>query len=403
MSSIYKISKIVLTVIICFFLVAMLINAFLLLPGSGDEGLFIRDLDLISKEGWRTAIIKGISIPYMVFAYPFSFFLNHYMALRVANWILIFLLALYVKNSYSLLTVVYLLFYLCTIRFLFNGINDTIFCVSLIVFLSETYLLLKKEKFNFSLALTTLIIAIFTRQIFLVFTPVILGALFFIYTRKSSYTAKLSFPFFVLLFLLMLNTPSLKNNNHLSYDVKSSPQSIEATWIQRQYLAQLLVNSNKLKNYNHPSWQQTVDYLIENGEGSLPKTLGASIFFDIKLTLKEYVKDLLYCLFYMIRQLGFMFYLSLIFVVLSYLKKTKLDLANLYVLFSTLVMINIFSFIIISYVELRWLIPVFSMTILAYSSLEIENRIPKIYLTINNVVLILFSIKSSLSLLKGIV
>ena len=52
----------------------------------------------------------------------------------------------------------------------------------------------------------------------------------------------------------------------------------------------------------------------------------------------------------------------------------------------------IFSFIIISYVELRWLIPVFVMAIVYYSEMEELNKISKYFVLANYLVLCLFSV-----------
>ena len=60
---------------------------------------------------------------------------------------------------------------------------------------------------------------------------------------------------------------------------------------------------------------------------------------------------------------------------------------NYFVPFATLLMIMVFSFIIISFVELRWLSPVFVMTIVYYSQLEQEQKISKYFILVNYVVL----------------
>jgi len=58
--------------------------------GSGDESVFIGDLQFIENEGWIAAIRKGISIPYMLLGYVFNKIVPTVVALRGVN-VLLFL------------------------------------------------------------------------------------------------------------------------------------------------------------------------------------------------------------------------------------------------------------------------------------------------------------------------
>ena len=97
---------------------------------SGDEFLFIEDLELIRVQGWIEAIAKSISIPYMILSYPFSFFLSNFTALRVVNIILLLLFLIYVKSQYKdnrSLVLYYLLFFFSTVGVCYSGTNDWLF------------------------------------------------------------------------------------------------------------------------------------------------------------------------------------------------------------------------------------------------------------------------------------
>lgn len=60
--------------------------------GSGDEILFISDLQFIKENGWLKAIQKNVSLPYMILALPFAYFLENFIALRLVNVVLLFFL-----------------------------------------------------------------------------------------------------------------------------------------------------------------------------------------------------------------------------------------------------------------------------------------------------------------------
>jgi hypothetical protein len=328
--------------------------------------LFIADLELINNEGWMEAIKQNISIPFMLLAYPLSLFLKSFIALRIVNCIILILLLFYfykINKKRDLLFYSYILFYISTIGFFYTGINDVLFIVALVVFLNGVYRLANNKPTSIHWMLTALVLAFFTRQLFMVFLPVILFSLYVIYRSKIKFNKKILIPSFVFIFFLLVNLPSIMENGTLSYDKKSPPETMNVTWAQHQYLAQIMVNNGELKNGQHPSWEQTQQYIKLHGEESLPNGILKGITQDYQLTIKEFFKDFVY---------------------------------------SILAMLMIFSFIIISYVELRWLTPVFIMTIVFYDDLEKEKRIAIKLVSLNYLTLISFSIYGIIKLLNKI-
>ncbi len=355
--------------------------------GSGDELLFIRDLSLIKESGWIVAIEKGISIPYMLLAYPFSLVMKSHIALRLVNVLILTSLFYYFSRRIKTKRTFYgfLLFYISTAIFFFIGTNDTLFFVTFTVFVSETFFLVENKKWNSSLAYTTLIVSFFTRTLFLIYIPVVLICFYCIYkyAERKSFNWK---PLLLFLVLLGLNTPSILANNKLSYDLKSPPELVKSNWAQRQYLAQLMVNKGELKNHGHPTWEQTDAYLLKNGSDSLPNSILSGLLFSPKLTLIEFFKDVFDCLLYGTRQLGSMLAIVILFGIAFFIKnKKKIEL--IFIPISLLIMICIFSLIIISYVELRWLAPVFIASILYYWNLQHNNKISNTVVLINYLVL----------------
>ncbi len=368
---------------------------FMNLPiGGGDESLFISDLQLIKNIGWQEAIVKNISIPYMLLAYPLSLVVENFMALKIVNIglvVLLFLYFYYVSKIKSKALYFYILFFISTVGYFYFGTNDCLFFVSLVIFFNEVNRALNKKKVNFNLALTVLIIAFFTRQLFLVYLPIIIFGLYILFKSGFKFNSNTFIPIGIFIFFAILNFPSIEKNGSLSFDRKSPPQGMGVSWSQRQYLAQLMVNEGTLANGQHPSWEETKQYLDKNGKESLPDGVLNGITFNYQLTIKEFFKDFASSMFYSTRSLGLMLVITLGYWIRQLNKNRKIEISY-FVPFSTLLMLMIFSFIIISYVELRWLSPVFLMTLVYYSELKEQNKISKYLILANTIVLCLFCV-----------
>ena len=76
MNNFFKYFKIAIGLLVVIYFLLTVYYSLNFYPGKGDELLFLTDLRFINNFGWIEAIKKGISIPYMVLVYPFSFFLN---------------------------------------------------------------------------------------------------------------------------------------------------------------------------------------------------------------------------------------------------------------------------------------------------------------------------------------
>ncbi|SFB21234.1 hypothetical protein SAMN05660845_2058 [Flavobacterium swingsii] len=384
-----------------------LISAYFFLTrnaGSGDEMLFMNDLDFIKTEGWNNAVRKNISIPYMLLVYPLSLFLKNFIVLRLVNVLIVSSLFFYFfkRIKKQLPFYGFLLFFISTVGYFYFGTNDSLFFVALIIFLCEVFFLIGKGEWNATLALSALTIAFFARELILVYTPVILICFYIIYHKKGFSNLKWYYPLGLVALFLVLNLPSLTENGNLSYDLKSPPQSAKSNWVQRQYLAQLMVNKGELPNHNHPSWEQTDAYLKANGENSLPKGIISGVLFDIKLTVKEFFKDFFECTFFGFRQLGFILLLTFFFGARGFIRERKIN-ESTFIPLILMMMLSIFSFIIISFVELRWLAPVFIASILYYWNLQHKKSINKNMVIINYAILILMSLYGSFNLCNKII
>lgn len=377
---------------------------FLNKPPGGDENLFLADLAFINDKGWMEAIKQNISIPYMLLVYPLSFFLKNFIALRLVNIMILILLLFYfykINEKRNFLFYGYILFYISTIGFFYAGINDILFAIALIIFLNEVYRVANNKSTNINLMLTALVVAFFTRQLFLVYLPIIIFGLYILNKSKINFNKKMLIPILVFIVFLVFNLPSIIENGTLSFDKKSPPAIMNVTWTQRQYLAQIMVNNGELENGQHPSWEQTQQYIKIHGKESLPDGVLKGITQDYQLTIKEFFKDFVFSIFYGSRQLGLMLLITLLFLVKQVYKTRSMEL-KYFVPMATLTMLMIFSLIIISYVELRWLIPVFTMTIVYYDDLEKENSLPIRLVQFNYIVLAAFAIYGIMGLLNKI-
>jgi hypothetical protein len=368
---------------------------FITLPtGGGDESLFLSDLQLIKNSGWQEAIVKNISIPYMLLAYPLSLIMDDFLALRIVNiglLVFLFFYLHYISKIKTKALYFYVLFFISTVGYFYFGTNDCLFFVCLIIFFNEVNNALNNKNISYNLALTTLVIAFFTRQLFLVYLPILFLGLYILYKSEYKFSVKTFFPIGFVILFIFLNIPSLEKNGSLSFDKKSPPEGLGVSWSQRQYLAQLMVNKGELANFQHPSWDQTKAYLENNGNESLPNGILNGITYDWQLTIKEFFKDLGYSFLYSFRSLGLMLLITLGYWIGQLNKNRKFELSY-FVPISTLLMLMIFSFIIISYVELRWLSPVFFMTLVYYSQLEEQKNISKCLIFANTLVLCLFTV-----------
>lgn len=380
-----KVQKLFLTFFVFYVLVATYF--FLSRPaGGGDEILFISDLQLVKENGWLQSIQKNISIPYMILALPFSYFLEDFIALRLVNVMLIFFLFGYfykreIKGNFFFFP--YLLFYISAAGFYYSGTNDALFFIALVIFFNEIHRCYNENDWSPNLALSALIIAVFTRELYLVYLPVIVLGLYLLLKKKYNFNQKSIIPIFLFLFLLTMNIPSLLKSGTLSYDRKSPPRSIEASWSQRQYLAQLKVNTGELANMQHPSWEETQNYLNLHGVDSLPDGVIEGMTHDFKFTILEFFKDLWYIVIFNARSMGLMLVVSMLYWGWEMILEKKLLIEKHFIPLITLIMIMIFSLIIISFVELRWLSPVFIMCVVYYNFLEKRKKIPNLIIKSN--------------------
>jgi len=374
-------------IVLVYFLTAIT-YVLILNPGaSGDEVYFLKEFQKVNEIGFVDAIESKISLPYIIINYlPYQ--LLGLAGVRLTNTLLVFLFTYYVyKRTKSQKNVIFILFYFSTVLFFFKGLNDTIFSLSLAVFFIESYYVISKRNGSYALALAALVISFFTRSLIIVYAPLVLFVIFLLFKSKRPKWKNFVWPSFILILFLTLNLPSLMKNKSLSYDNKNSPESSKSNWVQRQYLSQLYANEGKIKSYNHVSWQETDSFLHKNGELSLPKTIFSAILFDYNLTIKEFLKDSFSTFLLSIRQIGIV-YLLMAILLLRMIKTRKLEFSYSYKIIILAYSILVFSLIIISYLELRWLAPAFLVFLVPFDLKKFSRK----EIFVNNIILTLVTV-----------
>lgn len=340
--------------------------------GSGDEAIFINDIEFLKNHGYIEAVKKQISIPHSILIFPFTYFLKTYLVLRLFNVMLLAVLIIYLFKNFKFKNYILLLFFLFTGSSFFMGTNDGLLHFCIVIFILEMFLFINNKRDNIKFALLFLIVSFFTREMFILYIPGCLLLLYVVYRYKKFKILSNIFPaLMVFIVFLFLNIPSFITNKKISFDNKQADIINNNTWTERQYLSQLMANSGKIKEYTHVSWDDVTQYKKTYGTESLPKTSFQQIFFDFNLTLKEFVKDFCYMCKDSIRQMG-MSQLLVFLIPILFIRKKKFIL-NTYIPIISLLTYLIFSFIIISYVEMRWLVPISIISIIYFEYIN-ENH-----------------------------
>ena len=118
--------------------------------------------------------------------------------------------------------------------------------------------------------------------------------------------------------------------------------------------------------------------------------MAEALLFDPVMTIKEFFKDFLYIALYGSRQLGLMLPIVLLLFLKRFIKDRKLSSA-VFIPTAVLTMAAVFALIIISFVELRWLGPVFVAAIAYFYGLEVKRKIPRLLIEANYLVITLLS------------
>ena len=150
-----------------------------------------------------------------------------------------------------------------------------------------------------------------------------------------------------------------------------------------------------LTRFKHVEISKTEEYLNTNGKSSLPDNFYEMIFFDLKLTFKEFIIDLFYTFLYFFREFGL-----LIFAIFYLIYKSIKDPnsyngpnTNLIYIFSAAYIIFI-NFIVITNIQMRWFM-FFIPALLSIAIMDLKKyKYSNILLSINNIILIIMHLRT---------
>jgi len=337
----------------------------------GDEHFFIEVYNLFLNQGFYEANVYGNSTLFnLISSIFYKLGLSPLYSLKctalfsgIATMVLIYYIGKRLYGNYNKEFQLVALLTACNVLIvvisMFGGINDPLLVV---LFLLIVYTAIKKKHATKDFIYIGILIALMfaTRKFTVLLLPSI-GFLLFIIIRKQANKFKKIASLLISCVLVagIFNYPSLKENGTLSFNSKERKE-YKATWAQLQYYTQILLEKGEVTYGSHTTWEATDQYLKENGEESLPDGIIEGLLFDVKRTVKEFFIDFVYNIKPFTRLLGIIFLLNIIIFGYKLIRK-KLSIsvfANNPIDTFSLLYILILSLIVITYVEIRWFVPI---------------------------------------------
>jgi len=405
-----RINFLLISVILFLYSIISFVRVFLRNFSKGDENSFLPIFQLFIDKGFYAANVKGNSILFNCVSFIFYKISNNpLLSLRLTSLFFGFLTVIalfffikrffpFIPSKYRLVAYITSLNVIIVMSIVFSGINDVLLSFFTILFF---YLFYKIKEDNTILQYYFLIGIIFSLMILTRLMSVIIIFLMLIVLLLLLFNQKTKFidiikrisiiAFTSIIIVISFNYPSLKENKTLSFHDKSIKEE-GVNWSQLQYLSEIGYEKGQIKYAHHYSIKEVKEYLKENGENSLPKTLIESLLFDVSRTIKVFFREILYLIKPFSRLLGIVFILN-IFLFIYNLFKRKIRL-NYIILFSVLY-IGCIAVIVSSYIEPRWFLNILILLPILFLeklySFGKENKLEKNYdfIIINSQLLIL--------------
>lgn len=331
-----------------------------IVDGDNYVGLFKHFLE----KGFYNSIAEGTSVFYNLSLYPIylitndiqeSIFLLNILSISISFCIVCYLLYKIVRDKVYYLSLIILLISLFIGKKLPILSNDDLFSgmfYSLIIYC--LYQFHQKRKTYYFIIIGILLGICFSiRELTILWTPII--GVFLIYYSNNIKTFLKNSTFvatFMIGTMYILHFPSLYENRQLSYYDKN-PENKNLNWIQRNHLGLKKIDEGKIPIKPWAIWKGTSfpeveQYLKNNGEDSLPKTLFAAIKKAPILFLKITGYNLYITFKHYFSYLGFLIFLPFL-VMLHQRKLISTIYYGIFILFSIMICSVAYSF-----VEFRW-------------------------------------------------
>ena len=378
-----------------FYILIMFINhVFLMAPNIGDEGAFSPNLEFLIENGYGKAIINGMSIPFIIISYLFNLFLNNYsMSLRLSNafFVLIFFIYLFHRKDLFQTRIKYFIFFLLlllgTSGGIFYGTNDSVFNISICILFFEVFASMSGHQIKLFYFIFSSFLCIASRPHWIIYLFGLLLALFVYHLLKRDKNIliiknKITIGLLLGLSLtLIINYPKYISGNFghgqgeylpkfliFSYTDKTKKGGLENfNWTQWHYYSQMKGNKDRLGLFAPlVPWNEVYEYKKANGEHSLPKSYQEYITTKLGMVIRRVPFSILEVIIVSVRYIGF-FVPIFLFVFVSKILNKKYDehfLACLIVILGIITFASIWPHTL----ELRWLMPYFSLLILSSTS-----------------------------------
>jgi hypothetical protein len=162
-----------------------------------------------------------------------------------------------------------------------------------------------------------LALAISTREVILLFLPgMVLWLFWIVYQSPSRWKSLLPFFGILIISIGLFHFPAINERGVLSMEQKQT-EDASVHWSQRLYLT-------VYEGREYPATgEETLRYLEENGEDSLPRGYIKAIFFNPSLTIKNFFFSLSLIPKPFVRAIGLVF--PLFFLAILFLKKTRMN------------------------------------------------------------------------------
>lgn len=322
--------------------------------------------------GWYQGCVEGYGILYNEFVgffYRFtnniynSFFAANLISQLLCAIISVKLLAKYKHkiNSFEYQIILVLSFFQLLNTKGYDASYDDSFLavfISLITFILftriETILTDRKSLIWIGILLA-ICLAIRPTTAFLVFSLSIIFIILILKEKQISKKIVFNFSFLIIPFVILtgvLHFPSLKEKGKLSFYDKNSKDG--ANWNQRNYHALKQMQSGKAPKkkdvfWDKKRWKEVDELLLKNGKNSIPNNIFKTFVSDPLVVSLITIYNILFTLFWNIRNYGILIFLPLI----ALIKKPLFDYNKLPFLMFMLVCF-IVSFVSLTFMEIRW-------------------------------------------------
>lgn len=352
----------------------------------GDENYFIDELARLKNNGFWNTFSGGISYTYLSISYLLSelFNMSNLYAMRLSSLIsaVLFLisLAFVIKKYLNTLSIQIIAFLAIvhitvTLQFYFSAINDYTFFLFILWSLEHANSYRIKLKYKpLIYSFIFLFLAWLTRPMTIMYIPGIFLIIFWknLNLRAIKQISLSALPGVII--FLMIQTPALITYGSFKHENKN-PDDLPYNWSQRQYVAQLMYERGTLNPPEWATWEDVAMYLNTHGENALPRNLKESLTWDLTRTIREFFYDSISSLRYTLRFTG----IFLFFLIPVYLRNKKLTFnptVDFFYATIALYLIFFFSFIIITNVEVRWLLLSSALIVIA-GAVKLEEFKPK--------------------------